>query len=116
MCKDHHCKDALLSPNNPSILYIREFLIRSHSLRKLKINKFTFSISRLSFPEHHLESLQIKQNYLSVWSQSQPGKHFPGVGPVAPVRCFCGSTSSMAFICVHTRVDTNWHVERKQWP
>ena len=104
MCKDYQCKNALLSPNNPSIFYIREFLIRSHSLRKLKINKFTFSISHLSFPEHNLKSLQINQNHVSVWSQSQPGNHFPGVGLAAPMRCFCELTSSMAFMCVHTRV------------
>ena len=116
MCKDHQYKDASLSPNNPNILYIREFLIRGHSLRKLKFNKFTFSISHLSFPEHNLKSFQIKQNHLSIWSQSQPDNNFPGVGLEAPVMCFCGLTSSMAFICVHIRVGTNWQVERKHWP
>ena len=116
MCKDHRSKDALLSPNKTSTLYIGEFLIRSHSLRKLKINKFTYTISSLLFPEHHLKSLHIKQNHLSLWSQSQPGDHFLAVRLEASVRCLFGSASSMALTYVHTRVVSNWQVRRKHWP
>lgn len=116
MCKDHRSKDVLLSANKTSRLYIREFLIRSHSFRKLKINKFTYTISSLLFPEHHLKSLQMKQNHLSLWSQSQPGNHFPAAGLEASVRCPCGSAASTALTSVHTRVVSNWQVRRKQWP
>lgn len=116
MCKDHQSKDVLLSANKTSILHIREFLIRSHSLRKLKINKFTYTISSLLFPEHHLKSLQMKQNHLSLWSQSQPGNHFPAVELEASVRCPCGSAASMALTYVHMTVVSNWQVRRKQWP
>ena len=91
-------------------------LNKGPQLKEIKFNKFTFSISHLSFPEHNLKSFQIKQNHLSIRSQSQPDNNFPGVGLEAPVMCFCGLTSTMAFICVHIRVGTNWHVERKHWP
>lgn len=89
-------------PNNTSIHDIRKFLLRSYSLRKLNINKFTFFISSLLFPEHHLKSLQIKQNHLCLLGQIQPGNHFPGEGLATSGRCLRVSASSITFTDAHT--------------
>ena len=113
--KGHQSKDAVLSANKISIQVIREFLIRSHSLRKLNINKFTFFISSLLFPEHHLKSLQIKLNHLCLWGQIQPGNHFLGAGLATSVRCLRGSASGMAFTYVHTGIGSNWRVGKQCW-